>query len=171
MHLNPPNTCTLFPESPSAVSGSASSLVASGLPPKQGEFLFSDDYIVNWFDTQTEDTLRFWMDRAVELFSLPDSASPRQCWAAFCAFATGGVRALPVLTTHAAVIRKHGQPRFVAYLPPGMMRWRDNGGVMPFWSVTAFDAFIACLRGHGYRVTFPSLCVASVLPPVRGAAS
>lgn len=71
----------------------------------------------------------------------------------------------PRLSTHAAVIRKHGQPPFVAHLPPGMMRWGDNGGVMPFWSVTAFDAHLATLRGHGYLVAFDSPSVAFVRPP------
>lgn len=91
MHFHTPDTTTLTPESPPACPGSASFLVVSGLPA-QGDFLFSDDHIVNWFDTQTEDTCRFWIYRAVELFSLPDySATPRQCWAAFYKFATCGV--------------------------------------------------------------------------------
>ena len=188
MHLNTTNTIiasTLFPESPPACPGSASFLDVSGLPA-QGDFLFSDDPIVNWFDSQTEDTARFWIDRAVEMFGLHDSATPRQCWDAFCASATVGVRpVLPPLTTHAAVVRVLGQPRFIAYLPPGMLRRGDNGGVAPFWYAEQFRAHldflvshgyrvffpVATLRAHGYRVTFPSLCVASVLPPVLGAAS
>jgi len=113
MHFNTPENTKISSESPPACPGSAKRLVSSGLPA-QGDFLFSDDPIVNWFDSQTEDTARFWLDRAVELFGLPDSATPRQCWSAFCALATTGILApapLPLLTTHAAVIRKHGQPR------------------------------------------------------------
>jgi hypothetical protein len=110
MHFHTPDTTTtLTPESPPACPGSASFLVVSGLPA-QGDFLFSDQQIADWFDSQDEVTARFWIDRAVEMFGLPDSATPRQCWHAFLFFANTGVLApppLPELTTHAAVC--HGQ--------------------------------------------------------------
>ncbi len=162
-----PNTTTLFPENPPAVTSSALSLDAPGLPV-QGDFLFSDDPIVNWFDSQTEETARFWLDRAVELFGLPDSATPRQCWAAFCAFATRGVRA-PQLLTHAALIRKHGQPRFTVDFPPGVLY---SGNVVPFWSETAFKGYLAGLSIQGYLVTFSAFTSAFAwLPSVAQAAS
>jgi hypothetical protein len=132
----------------------------------QGDFLFSDDPIVNWFDSQDEVTARFWIDQAVEMFGLPDSATPRQCWDAFCAFATRGLLA-PQLLTHAAVIRKHGQPLFTVHCPPGMLHL---GNVAPFWSVKAFEGYLAALRARGYFVTLSGPSVAFVLPPVRGAA-
>lgn len=78
----------------------------------------------------------------------------------------------PQLQPYAALIRKHGLPLFIAHLPPGMSRWGDKGSVKPFWFAAGFDGYIAALRARGYRVAFPSLCVASVLPPERlGAAS
>lgn len=176
MSLNTTNTIIgskLSFESPPACPGSASFLDVSGLPA-QGDFLFSDDPIVNWFDSQDELTARFWIDCAADLFGLPDSdsATPRQCWHAFLLFANTGVLApppLPVLVTHSAVVRKYGPPSFVAYLPSGMRHRRDGDGLMPFWTLKAFQGYLAVLRAHGYRVAFDSPSVAFVFRPVRGA--
>ncbi|MBX9935733.1 MAG: hypothetical protein K2Y10_03965 [Burkholderiaceae bacterium] len=156
---------TLFITDPLSLKDAVVSMAVESPALAQGDFLFSDDPIVNWFDSQTEDTARFWLDRAVEMFGLPDSATPRQCWAAFCASATRGVLA-PQLLTHAAVIRKHGQPLFTVHCPPGMLHL---GNVAPFWSAKAFQGYLAALRAHGYHVILSGPSVASVLPPVRGA--
>ena len=174
MHFNTPQNTILSSESPPACPGSATRLVSSGLPA-QGDFLFSDDPIVNWFDSQDEVTARFWIDCAADLFGLPDSdsATPRQCWHAFLLFANTGVLApppLPVLVTHSAVVRKYGPPSFVAYLPSGMLHRRDGDGLMPFWSLKAFQGYLAVLRAHGYRVAFDSPSVAFVFRPGRGGA-
>lgn len=141
MHFNTSQRSTISSESPPACPGSATRLVSSGLPA-QGDFLFSDDPIVNWFDSQDEVTARFWIDCAADFFGLPDSdsATPRQCWHAFLLFANTGVLApppLPVLVTHSAVVRKYGP---LLSLP-----------ICLLVCATAVMAMVLCPFGHSRR--------------------
>lgn len=137
----------------------AVSMAVESSSSAQGDFLTSDP-ISAWYESQTEQTIWFWIDQAIELFGVLDP-SPRQCWAAFCAFATRGVLA-PQLLTHAAVIRKHGQPLFTVHCPPGMLHL---GNVAPFWSAKAFEGYLAALRVQGCRVTLSGPSVAFVQLP------